>query len=731
MSDYDAVFASAVTPGPSPYDDVMKAVVATIKPQALPSADAPTAVQAGAAVNSIPRQLGLTARYGLEGLANFAQIGTEPLRYLTDRLTGQTGKTLPLGALVSKGLDSIGLPSPQNADERVVGDATRLVAGAGAGGALSQLAARGAPAVTSFVAENASKVIPQRVTDFIAASKQVPSMLSSNMPQQLASAAGAGLAGGASREAGGSPLMQGAAALAGGVAGGMAPGGVSAAVNGVRSAFNKLTPQQLDQQINIMLERSGVDYSQFPERVRQALRADVQSAMNTGREIDPTSLSRLADFRMVGATPTRGMVSQNPVQITREMNLSKIGANTGDDALQGLPLLQNQNNATFIRNLNDQGAQRGNIDAAGQAVTSAVTGTQQGLRAAERGAWNAARNSPGYTQPIEANVISNINRTLGEEGMMPFLNPTISRYMESFMTGQQPFTPQAYRNLQSMLSNEMSRGGNEAAAAGAARRVLEASQLRPITNPTGVTTPVTAGVAGQLRALDAQPGQAIDAVNQARAATRAAYAYEDSNPLVRSVLSNGASGDPTRIAQRFVIGGTPREAEMLAQEVGVAGRGPVRDAIVAHLKEKSLNGATDEVGKFSQSAYNKALTAIGDRKLSLFFAPEEIAQLRALGRVSSLAQSQPVGSAVNNSNSGALVVGKGLDALRAFGESIPVVGPMAVQPLANGIQGLNVTLRTRQAQNAAQGLLMAPQKPPMGQGLLLPGIAAGGLLAGQ
>lgn len=668
----------------------------------------PASVKAGGDINSIPRQVGLTARYGLEGLANMAQIATEPIRYVTDRLTGQTGKTMPLVALVSKGLDTLGLPSPQNADERVIGDATRLVAGAGGMGG----------------AATAASALPGAIG-------RAGAFLSANMPQQLASAGGAGLAGGASREAGGSPLMQGAAALAGGVAGGMAPGGISAAVNGVRSAFNKLTPQQLDQQINIMLERSGVDYSQFPERVRQALRADVQSAMNTGREIDPTSLSRLADFRMVGATPTRGMVSQNPVQITREMNLSKIGANTGDDALQGLPLLQNQNNATFIRNLNDQGAQRGNIDAAGQAVTSAVTGTQQGLRAAERGAWNGARNSPGYTQPIEANVISNINRTLGEEGMMPFLNPTISRYMESFMTGQQPFTPQAYRNLQSMLSNEMSRGGNEAAAAGAARRVLEAAQLRPITNPTGVTTPVTAGVAGQLRALDAQPGQAIDAVNQARAATRAAYAYEDSNPLVRSVLSNGATSDPTRIAQRFVIGGTPREAEMLAQEVGVAGRGPVRDAIVAHLKEKALNGATDEVGKFSQSAYNKALQAIGDRKLSLFFAPEEITQLRALGRVSSLAQSQPVGSAVNNSNSGALVVGKGLDALRAFGESIPVVGPMAVQPLANGIQGLNVTLRTRQAQNAAQGLLTAPQRQPMGQGLLLPGIAAGGLLAGQ
>ena len=43
---------------------------------------------------------------------------------------------------------------------------------------------------------------------------------------------------------------------------------------------------------------------------------------------------------------------------------------------------------------------------------------------------------------------------------MPFMNPTISRYMEAFQTGQ-PFTPQDYRNLQSMLSREIFDGRNE------------------------------------------------------------------------------------------------------------------------------------------------------------------------------------------------------------------------------------------------------------------------------
>ena len=69
----------------------------------------PASVQAGKELNSIPRQIGLTARYGLEGLADSAQILTEPLRYLTDSITpnrkdGQP-KSLPLGVMASRAAD--------------------------------------------------------------------------------------------------------------------------------------------------------------------------------------------------------------------------------------------------------------------------------------------------------------------------------------------------------------------------------------------------------------------------------------------------------------------------------------------------------------------------------------------------------------------------------------------------------------------------------------------------
>jgi len=661
-----------------------------------------SAVNAGKALNSIPRQVGLTVRSGIEGLADTAQVVTEPLRYITDRLTGSTGKTVPLGRLATQAADWVGLPSPQDANERAVASGVKLMSGAGGTGALAGLV-RPVSAAVPGLANKAAQ------------------MFAANPMQQIASAGGAGLAGGASKEAGGSPIEQGVASLVGGVLGGKAPDIANGTATLAKRMFNMgMNTQQLDLKISEVLRQSGVDYSKVPERIRQSLRQEMSASLDANKAINPEAASRLLAFQQAGVTPTRGMISQNPVQITREQNLAKMGANSNDAGLQGLALIQNQNNGKLIGNLNTLGANRGNILGAGEHVTNSVLSRQSMLRDSEKAAWDAAKSTPGYRQPISAQPLSDINQALGDEALMPFMNPAISKYIEAFQSGH-PFTPQDYKNLQSMLSREMAKGGNEAAAAGVAARILREADLKPagFVNPGNL--PATQGMASGMRNADNAATDSIDAVNAARRATRSAYAYEDSNPLVRSVLSGGSTSDPQRIAQRYIVGGTANEAADMAQQVGPRGLAPIKDAILAHLKSKALNGAADEVGKFSQSAFNKAMSAIGDRKLSILFTPEEIAALQNNGRVAALMQSQPVGSAVNNSNSGAMLLGRGLD----FLNHVPVVGPMVGPALKN----IQVTYGNSQAQRVAPGLLADMPKRPMGANLLAPGVAIGGLLA--
>lgn len=716
MSDYDAAFAAAVGgPAESPYDSIMKSLMAQHAPTQVPDTS-PTATQAGAAINnasdSIPRQLGLTARYGLEGLANAAQLGTEPIRYVTDRLTGQTGKTKPLGAVATQLADWLGLPSPQGANERVIGDATRLVAGAGGLGGAASLA-KNAPGAVG----------------------QMASMLSSNMPQQLGSAAGAGLAGGASREGGGNGLMQGVAALGGGIAGGLAPSAISGTATAVKSMFNRMTPQQMDAEISAVLNQSGVDYSQVPERVKQSLRQQMGSALQAGKELDPAAVARLTDFTTVGAIPTRGMVSQNPVQITREMNLAKIGANSADDGLSGLAMVQNSNNKTLIRNLNDAGAAKGDPFVAGQSAIGAINAKDSALESGVSSLYKQARDTSGRAADLDRQAFATRVSDLLDEAMVGGALPSdvqnkinwiASNAKPQGMHGSipMPFNVDIAEQLKTQIA-KLQRSTNDGSARhalGLVRQALDETPLMPSpsVNPGNLpavpgTVPPSAQTVGQ---------ESIDAFNAARNAARQRFGWQESAKPIEAAL-NGAQ--PDKFVQQYVIGGSLADAKAIAENAPID---QVKNAILAHLKEKAIGaGATDEVGKFSQSNFNRALSQIGDRKLKLFFSPEELAQIKSVARVASYMQNQPVGSAVNNSNSGALVLGKGIDALAGFSNSIPMFGPLVSQPLVNGIKGLNVTLRTNQAQNVLPGLLANSPKHPLSQGLLLPALAYGGTLA--
>lgn len=661
---------------------------------------APVSVEAGMGINDIPRQLGLTARYGIEGLANTAQLVTEPLRYITDRLTQQTGKTLPLGELATRGLDALGLPKPQGSNERTIADATRLVAGAGGLGA----------------AAGAASALP-------GAMGRAGAFLSSNMPQQLTSAAGAGLAGGASREGGGTPLMQGVAALGGGILGGFAPGAAGSVLNAGKSLAKRVTetPQQLDQQISVLLQRADVDYSQLPAGVRNSLRNDLAGALRAGDELDPAAVRRLADFKLTNTTPTRGMVSQNPVQITREMNLAKIGANSSDEALQGLPLIQNRNNAQLIRNINEAGAAQGDPFRAGETTIGAIRGRDEALNRGVSALYGQARDTAGRSAALDgAAFTTGANRALDEALLGGAIPESVATHMNRIARGEVPFTVDYAEQLKTAIGNlqRATSDGQARMALGVVRRALDDTPLMraPTVNAGNLpavpgTVPPSPSVLGR---------ESIDAFNQARQAARQRFAWQESGRPIEAAL-NGAQ--PDKFVQQFVIGGTLDDARAVAQNAPVA---EVKNAILAHLKDKSLNGAADEVGKFSQSAFNKALNQIGDRKLSLFFSPEEISALRANGRVASYMQVQPVGSAVNNSNTGALMLGKGYDALMGLTNKVPVLGPMLVPPIKN----IEIAMRNRQAQNVLPGLLALQPRQPMTRNLLLPSAAVGGTAAG-
>lgn len=150
--------------------------------------------------DSISRQLGLTARAGVKGIAGLGGLVVDPI---TAGINAVSGAKIPTTVSSAETvMDRLGVPSPQTGSERIVGDMAGALAGTGG-------LAKGA----ELVSKGASPLV-QAITQFL---QQAPKT------QVAASAASSGASSGI-KESGGGPGAQVAAALVGGAVPGTVAG---------------------------------------------------------------------------------------------------------------------------------------------------------------------------------------------------------------------------------------------------------------------------------------------------------------------------------------------------------------------------------------------------------------------------------------------------------------------------------------------------------------------------
>jgi len=148
----------------------------------------------------LERQLGLTARYGAQGLAGIGGIVYDPIAAVQNYLFGT--EVQPLREQVKRVLTDLGVPEPESAMERVIGAISEGAVGAGGQAKMAQY---GADVLTG-------------------GARQVATQLAAQPGAQAFAGGTAGAAAQATAEAGGGMAAQLAAGLVGGVAGGRAAG---------------------------------------------------------------------------------------------------------------------------------------------------------------------------------------------------------------------------------------------------------------------------------------------------------------------------------------------------------------------------------------------------------------------------------------------------------------------------------------------------------------------------
>lgn len=647
-------------------------------------------------IADVPRQVGLTGRYFVEGLAQMAQPFTEPVRqYVTDPALRAVGllddnkSTKPLAEAVTDVADAVGLPQPKNATERVVGDAVRLMAGSSGFMGLTGKAAQGASGVTQSVLRG----------------------LSANPVQQLVASAGAGASGGVIREAGGGPLAQAAGAVLGGVGTGLAAQGMTTLGQNIVRKLSPSNAQNVADQIDNALRNSGISWEDVPDNIKQGMLKEVEKALKIGNDLDPTAVSRLLDFKRVpGTTPTRGTLTLDPVQITREQNLARAGANTSDSGLHGLARIQNNNNKALIDNVNQLGANTAD-DAytAGSRVMEALQKDIDASQANINNLYAAARDSTGRSVPLNGPVFVQRANDLIDNAMVGGALPSgVRNHMNRIAMGEVPFDVNYAEQLKTQIGKlqRSTNDGQTKYALGLVRQALDDTPL--MSEQSGIVAKTTdVGFAAKptdVGFVQKNVGEeAINAFNQARSANRLMMRKIESSPALKALYNGDAF--PDNFVQKFVIekGAKIDDVKKLAtdlKQLDPKAFESVRGQIAQHLKSAAIgNGTADEIGRFSASNFRKALQNIGYSKMSAFFTKEEIARLRAISNVANYMSTQPVGSAVNNSNTAATIIGRGIDLLDQIARNVPILG---IAPTANNIvRGFS----QRNAQNVVPVLL--------------------------
>lgn len=656
-------------------------------------------------VADIPRQIGLTVRHGAQGLADIMDIPGAPLTAtlnaafpatpsMSNLVTGQqpAPRFNTPGQSVTNLLDMVGLPKPQTATERIVEMPSRMLAG---GGGMLGMAGRGAN-----VAQGTTKA--------------VLSQMAAKPGLQASSAIGSGLAGGYTKETGGDATSQFLASLTGGIVAPVGVQGFSSAKNAAMNLLNRGQQPNVTIIVGNTLKNSGINVADVPKSVLKRIEADVSQAMKQG-PLDEMAVKRLVDYRLVGATPARGNLTLNPVDITRQQNLSKIGANSQNPRLNELAIRQNQNTGKLIGGLNQMGADTADdAYAAGQKITGTLAARNEAARDEISAAYNLARDASGRSVPLDHVVFTNKVNDLIDKAMLGGQLPSgVRDTLNKIAKGEIPLTVEVAEQIKTQIGNlqRASNDGSTRMALGFVRQALDDAPLMPSKTVNPGNLPAVPGTVppGNLEVGQ----QAIDAFNKARGLHRNWMQQVESTPALQAVVDGI---EPDKFVNQFIIGsGTKSNVMDVAKLKSQIAGNPqalqaVRGQILAHLKGKATSGNADELMQFSQSGYNKALAAIGERKLKLFFSPEEINQIKAIGRVASYEQVQPSGSAVNNSNTAGMMLNNVFEWLgnNPVTRKIPFGQTIVNQPAADIAGALNA----RSTMNVPGALLMPQQKKP-------------------
>ena len=397
----------------------------------------------------------------------------------------------------------------------------------------------------------------------------------------------------------------------------------------------------IDDQIEIALKQSNIKISDLSDDVVAELRKDVGAALKSGKAVNKEAVARKIVFEKLGITPTRAQLTGDPILWQKQAELAKIQG-AGDPLREKLV----QDNAQLAGLLDDTIKNtHGNAAdqyAAAQSASDALSLFNRQSKDQVKDLYQAAMKAPGNDVVLDGRGFANDAITkLDEQYAMSSLPTSVSKIIKDIEKNPQAFTLGKSEELIKILNREY-------------KASLQNGQPSSSTYAVGLVRDVL-----NSRQDEALQGMVVSGNNNAAQWYQAARtAYKNHAQVVEKIplLKDTLKGvEPDKLFQKHILNGNAAE---LTETVKVLGK--VDPTSIYNIKQQTLQYISDKAinqnGQFSPAGMKRALDSIGDRRLNILFAPEEVARIKDIGMAGHYLVTQPAHSYVNNSNTSAALM---------------------------------------------------------------------------
>jgi len=484
----------------------------------------------------------------------------------------------------------------------------------------------------------------------------------------------------------------------------------------VKKQFGGVVPAgELDNAATKIITDSGIDVTKVPQSFFTSLKEQAKTALQTGDVKGFTQFAKNyseANSLKVPVPMLRGQLTRDPMQYAVEQNLRGI-QNVGEP-IQAV--LQKQNTA-LIQNLDEFGAKLGqDVTNSGFTLRNALQSTDKVEAQKVRDAYTAFKNSTGkdIEVPLQglsqdyARIVKDFGRSTIPEGVRNNLESL------GLMKGKQ-LKLTTIEDAEALIKN--------------------INQNYDKTKPVQMNAldDLRRSVENSIREAGANlPGEAGAVAREARKAASDRFATIESIPALRDALKGK---EPDKFVQNHILQGNVSEIDKMTkylQANNPEALAQIQNDVMRFIKNRVTNNVSDENAKFSQAQLKKFLTDETGLKLSKFLSPEQMNGMRQLNRVAENALIEPVGGAMNRSNtaSAAANLVQGTVKSGSINDLLTNVASIKFPGVAWGANALrDINQQARSAQLIEQAVNPAAVKPTQIKTMIKPGVAGAG--AGQ